>query len=146
MTTKIYLYEGKGVSDGNVSIKSTTAVMFNGGGMKFVCGLMNKIHTHTEASVGPGVFGEGIIYLQTEGTRVPEHAGDEAQAEGWSPLQTAPLCAAPGCPRYLKTESEQRGDAKTMARRGRKEREDEESRIEEEKGPEREKEMDKDVE
>lgn len=133
MTTKIYLYEGKGVSDGNVSIKSTTAPIFNGGGMKFVYRLMNKIRTHTEASAGPGVFGERVIYLQTEGTRVLEHAGDEAQAEGWSPLQTAPLCAAPGCPQYLKTESEQRGDAKTIARRGRKEREDEESRMEEEK-------------
>lgn len=67
------------------------------------------------------VFGERIIHLQTEGTRVPEHAEDEAQAVGWSPQQTVPLCAAPGCPQYLKTESKQRGDAKTMAHGERKE-------------------------
>lgn len=108
--------------------------MFNEGGLKFVSRLMNTIHPHTRAPAVPGVFGERAIDLQTEGTRVPERAGDEAQAAGWSPLQTAPLCAAPGCPQYLKTESEQRGDAKTIAHRGRKGRGDEEGRMEEEKG------------
>lgn len=78
------------------------------------------------------VLGECVLYLQTEATRVPEHAEDVAQAVGLTPLQPAPLCAAPGCPRYLKTESKQRGDAKINGTQ-RKEGRDKEDRMKEER-------------
>lgn len=102
MTAKVCVHEGRGASDEN--------------GMHLcVC-----------------VVGERALYLRTEATRVPQHAEDEAQAVGLTPPQTAPLCAAPGCPRYLKTESKQRGDAKVNGTQ-RKEGRDKEGRMEEEK-------------
>lgn len=50
-----------------------------------------------------------VVYLQTAGTRVPVLAEDGVRAADWPPLQTTPLCATPGCPQYLKTESINRG-------------------------------------
>lgn len=47
-------------------------------------------------------------HLQTGGTRVPAPAEDGVQAADWPPQPTTLLCAAPGCPRYLKTESTNR--------------------------------------
>lgn len=102
MTAKVHVREGGGVSD------------------------ENEMHPCVR------VVGERVLYLRTEATRVPQHAEDEARAVGLTPLQTAPLCAAPGCPRYLKTESGQRGDAKIKGTR-RKEGRDKEDRMEEEK-------------
>ena len=46
-----------------------------------------------------------VMHLQTAGTRAPVHAEGEVQAADWPPLQTTLLCATPGCPQYLKTES-----------------------------------------
>ncbi len=51
-----------------------------------------------------------VMHLQTGGTRVPVHAEGWVQAADWSPLQTTPLCAIPGCPQYLKTGSINKGD------------------------------------
>lgn len=51
----------------------------------------------------------GVMYLQTVGTRVPVHDGAAVQAAEWTPPPITPLCAIPGCPQYLKTESINRG-------------------------------------
>lgn len=49
-----------------------------------------------------------VMHLQTAGTRAPVHDEGEVRAADWPPLQTTLLCAAPGCPQYLKTESKNR--------------------------------------
>lgn len=106
MTAKVQVREGRGVSD--------------------------ESEMHPCVCVG----GKRVLYLRTGATRVPQHAEDEARAGGWTPPQTAPLCAAPGCPRYLKTESEQRGDAKIKGAR-RKEGRDKGTGWRKRKGAER---------
>lgn len=63
-----------------------------------------------------------VMHLQTGGTRVPENDGAGAQAANSTPLQTKPLCAAPGCPQCLKTgsEEEKKDTCKRMGCTGRK--------------------------
>lgn len=52
------------------------------------------------------------VHLQTVGTHVLVHAEAWVRAANRSPQRTTPLCATPGCPQYLKTESvnRRRGD------------------------------------
>lgn len=61
------------------------------------------------------------VHLRTGGTRAPVPGEDWVRDAGWSPLQTTPLYATPGCPQYLKTESINRG---MMSREGAQRKED----------------------
>lgn len=77
-------------------------------------------------------------HLQTEGTHVPGRAGAGVLAADWPPRQTAPLCATPGCPQCLKTESINR---EVVWREGRQRKEE----IKKEKKQGSDQQMDRDV-
>lgn len=51
-----------------------------------------------------------VMHLQTGGIRGPGPAEAGVRAADWLPQQTTLLCATPGCPQYLKTESINRWD------------------------------------